>query len=110
MIPLRRPSIQLNKFLTVVKTSSFENAIRIIYLLEIWLTYKVIFLRPARSTISSPWAPNRTLTLLRGLSIQLNKPLTVLETTFFEKAQEYVLSSKSDNLSSTFFSDQPDQQ
>ena len=50
------------------------------------------------------------MTLLRGLSFQLNKPLTVLKTTFFEKAPEYFLSSKSDNLLSNFFSDQLDQQ
>ena len=50
------------------------------------------------------------MTILNGPSIQLNKPLTVLKTTFCENAPEYFLSSKSDNLLSTFFSDQLDQQ
>ena len=50
------------------------------------------------------------MTLLRRPSIQLNKTLTVLKTTCFETAPEYFLSSKSDNLLSTFFSDQLDQQ
>ena len=84
---LRRPSIQLNKFLTVLKTTFYENAIRIIFELEIW-HFKYFFLRPARSTISSPWEPTRTMTRLCGLSIQLNKPLTLLKTTFHEKAPE----------------------
>ena len=50
------------------------------------------------------------MTVLRKPSIQLNKSLTVLQTTFYENAPEYFLSSKSDNLLSTFFSDQLDQQ
>ena len=50
------------------------------------------------------------MTVLRRPSIQLNKPLTVLQTTFYENATEYILSSKPDNLLSTFFSDQLDQQ
>ena len=45
------------------------------------------------------------MTLLRRPSIQLNKTLTVLKTTFYETAPEYFLSSKSDNLLSTSFSD-----
>ena len=43
-------------------------------------------------------------------SIQLNNSLTVLKTNFYENAPEYFLSSKSDNLLSTFFSGQLDQQ
>ena len=50
------------------------------------------------------------MTLLRTPSIQLNKSLTVLKTTFYGNAPEYILSSKSDNLFSNFFSDQLDQQ
>ena len=50
------------------------------------------------------------MTILNGPSIQLNRPLTVLKTTFYENAPEYFLSSKSDKLLSTFFSDQLDQQ
>ena len=47
--------------------------------------------------------------VLRRPSIQLKKSLNVLKTTFYEKAPEYFLSSKSDNMLSTFFSDQSDQ-
>ena len=50
------------------------------------------------------------MTLLSRPSIHLNKTLTVLKTTFFETAPEHFLSSKSDNLLSTSFSDQLDQQ
>ena len=50
------------------------------------------------------------MTLLRRLSIQLNKSLTVLKTTFYENAQEYFLGSKFDDLLSTFFPDQLDHQ
>ena len=50
------------------------------------------------------------MTLLRRPSIQLNKSLTVLKTTFYENAPDIFLSTKSDNLLSTSFSDQLDQQ
>ena len=50
------------------------------------------------------------MTLLRRLSIQLNKSLTALKFTFYENAQKKFLSSKSDNVLSTFYSDQLDQQ
>ena len=50
------------------------------------------------------------MTLLRRPSIQLNKSLIVLKITFYENAQENFLSSKFDNLLSTFFPDQLDQQ
>ena len=49
------------------------------------------------------------MTLLLRTSIQLNKSLTVLKITFYQNAPEYFLSSISDNLLSTFFSDQLDQ-
>ena len=50
------------------------------------------------------------MTVLRGPSFQLNNSLTVLKTNFYENAPEYFLSSKSDNLLSTFFSNRLDQQ
>ena len=106
---LRRPSIQLNKSLTVLKTTFYEKAPEYFFELEIWQPIKYIFLRPARSTISSPWEPTRTMTLLSRPSIQFNKSLTVLKTTFYENAPEIFLSSISDNQLSTFSSDQLDQ-
>ena len=78
--------------------------------LEIWRPIKYVFPRPARSTIRAPLEPTRTMTLLRRLSIQLNKSLTRLKITFYENAQEYFLGSKFDDLLSTFFPDQLDQQ
>ena len=50
------------------------------------------------------------MTLLRRPSIQLNKSLIELKTTSYENAPENFLSSKSDNLLTTFFSVQLDQQ
>ena len=69
MTLLCRPSIQLNKSLTVLKTTFFENA------LEYFLSSKsdhllsTFFFRPARPAISSPREPTRTMTLLRRPSI-----------------------------------------
>ena len=45
------------------------------------------------------------MTLLLRTSTQLNKSLTRLKITFRETAQEYFLSSKFDNVLSTFFAD-----
>ena len=47
--------------------------------------------------------------LLRRPSIQLNKSLTVLKTTFFENAPEYFLLEISQHIKH-FFSEQLDQQ
>ena len=81
MTVLRRPSILENHFLW--------KRTRIFFELEIWQPIKYIFLRPARSTISSPWEPTRTMTLLCRPSIQFNKSLTVLKTTFYENAPQF---------------------
>ena len=48
------------------------------------------------------------MTLLPKPSIQLHNSLTVLKITFYENAQEYLLSSKIDKLFCTFISDQLD--
>ena len=50
------------------------------------------------------------MTLLHRPSNHLNKSLTILKDTFYENAQEQLLSSKFDNVLSTFFSDHLDQQ
>ena len=50
------------------------------------------------------------MTLLLRPSVQLNKSLTALKFTFYENVQKLFLSSKSDNVLSTFYSDQLDQQ
>ena len=106
-----RLSIQLNKSLTRLQINHFLwKRTRIFFELEIRQAINYVFPRQARSTIRAPLEPTRTMTLLRRLSIQLNKSSTVLKTTFYENAQENFLSSKFDNLLSTFFSDQLDQQ
>ena len=73
--------------------------------LEIGQRIKYFFLRPPRSTISPPVEPTRTMTLLHRPSNHLNKSFTILIITFYETAQEQILSSKFDNVLSTFFSD-----
>ena len=50
------------------------------------------------------------MTLLHRPSNHLNKSLTILKETFYENAQEQLLSSKFDNVLSTFFPDHQDQQ
>ena len=49
--------------------------------------------------------PTRIMTLLLRTSTHLNKSLTRLNFSFHETAQEYFLSSKFDNVLSTFFVD-----
>ena len=56
--------------------------------LEIWQRIKFFFLRPARSTISPPVEPTRTVTLLQRPSDHLNKSSAILKITFYENAQE----------------------
>ena len=70
--------------------------------LEIWQRIKYFFLKPPRSTISPPVEPTRTMTLLHVPSNHLNKSSAILKITFYENAQEYPLSSKFDNVLSTF--------
>ena len=88
MTSLRSPSIQLNKSLTALKLTFYENAQKKFFELEIWQRIKSFLLRPARSTISPLSEPFRTIKLLRRPSIQLDKSLTVLKFTFYENAQE----------------------
>ena len=76
-----------------------------IFELEIWQRVKYFFRRSPISDIISASEPTRIITLLLRPSIHLNKSLTRLKVTFHETAQEYFLSSKFDNVSSTFFVD-----
>ena len=55
--------------------------------------------------IISASKPTRIMTLLLRTSTHLNKSLTRLNFSFHETAQEYFLSSKFDNVLSTFFVD-----
>ena len=76
-----------------------------IFELEIWQGVKYFFRRRPVSNITSVLEPTRNLTLLLRTSAYLNKSLTRLKIAFHETAQEYFLSSKFDNVLSTFFVD-----
>ena len=104
-----RPSIQLNKSLTVLKIS-FLKTHKKFFELEIWQPIKYVFPRPARSTIRAPLEPTRTMTLLRRLSIQLNKSLTRLKITFMKTHKNIFWARNLTTYSCTFFPDQLDQQ
>ena len=71
--------------------------------LEIWQRVNYFFRRRLISNINSVSEPTRIMTLLLRTSTHLNKSLTRLKITFHETAQEYFLSSKFDNVLSTFF-------
>ena len=102
MTLLHRPSTQLNKSVTRLKTlfhetaqanfssSKFDNALS-------------TFCGQPRSKISSAPELSRIMTLLHRPSIQLNKSLTRLKTAFHETTQAKFSSSKFDNVLSTFF-------
>ena len=76
-----------------------------IFELEIWQRVNYFFRRRLISNINSVSEPTRIMTLLLRTSTHLNKSLTRLKITFHETAQEYFLSSKFDNVLSTFFVD-----
>ena len=77
--------------------------------LEIRQRIKYFFRKSAGSKLSSLLEPTRTMTLLRRPSIHLNKSLTRLKVAFYETAQINFLSPKFDNVLSTFFVNQLDQ-
>ena len=85
--------------------SLFMKLHKSIFELEIWQRVKYFFRRSPIFDIISASEPTRIMTLLLGPSIHLNKSLTILKVTFHETAQEYFLSSKFDNVLSTFFVD-----
>ena len=73
--------------------------------LEIWQRAKYFFRRWPISNIISVSEPTRIMTLLLRSSTHLNESLTRLKINFHKTAQEYFLSSKFDNVLSTFFVD-----
>ena len=101
MTILHRPSIQLNKCLTRLKTAFHETAQAKFSGSKFDDAFSTFFRQP-RSTISSPSEPTRIITLLHRPSTQLKKSLTRLKIVFHETAQAYLLSPKFDNALSTF--------
>ena len=110
MTLLHRPPNHLNKSLTILIITFYENAQEQLLSSKFDNVLSTFFHRPPRSTISPPVEPTRTVTLLHRPSNHLNKSLTILIITFYENAQEQLLSSKFDNVLSSFFSDHLDQQ
>ena len=85
--------------------SLFIKLHKSIFELEIWQRVKYFFRRWPLSIIISVSDSSKIMTLLLRTSTHLNKSLTRLKITFHETAQEYFLSSKFDNVLSTFFVD-----
>ena len=85
-------------------TSLFMKLLKCIlsFELKIWQVH-YFFRRPPRWKIFCVSEPNKFITVLRRRSIQLTKSFTRLKIAFQETAQEYFLSSKFDNMLSTFF-------
>ena len=105
MTLLTRTSTHLNKSLTRLKITSHETAQECFFELQIWQRVKYFFRTRPISNITSVSEPTRVMTLLRRTSTNLDKSLTRLKLTFHETAQEFILSSKFDNVLSTFFVD-----
>ena len=105
MTLLLRTSTYLNKSLIRLKISFHETAQEYFFELEIWQRVKNFFRRLPISNVISVSEPTRIMTLLLRTSTHLNKSLTRLKITFHETAQKYFLSSKFDNVLSTFFVD-----
>ena len=102
MTLLHRPSIQLNKSLTILKTAFHETAQAYFSSSKFYNVLRTFFCRQPRSKIRSASEPTRIMTLLHRPSNQLNKSLTILITAFNETAPPYFSSSKIDNGLSTF--------
>ena len=81
---------------------NLQNCTRVFLELEIWQRVRYFFRGWPISNIISVSEPYGIMTLLRRTSTHLNKSLTRLKITFHETAQEYFLSSKFDNVLSTF--------
>ena len=86
MTLIHRPSIQLNKFLTRLK-SAFHETAQANFSSSKFDNVLGTFFRQPRSTISSASDPTRIMTLLHRASTQLNKSLTRLKIAFHETAQ-----------------------
>ena len=102
------PSIHLNQSLTRLKVAFYETA-QINFLSPKIDNVLSFFRKSAGSKVCTPLEPTRTMALLGRPSIHLNQSLTRLKVAFYETAQINFLSSKLDNVLSTFFVNQLDQ-
>ena len=103
MTLLLRTSTHLNKSLTRLKISFHETAQE--YFLSSKFDNVLSIRRWPISIIISVSEPTRIMTLLLRSSTHLNESLARLKITFHKTAQNYFLSSKFDNVLSTFFVD-----
>ena len=103
MTLLLRTSTHLNKSLTRLKITFHETAQEFFLSSKFDNVLSTFFGRWTLSNIISVSEPTRIMKLLLRTSIHLNKSLARLKITFRETAQEYFLSSKFDNVLSTFF-------
>ena len=102
MALLGRPSIHLNQSLTRLKVAFYETAQINFLSSKLDNVLSTFFRKSAGSKLSSLLEPTRTMTLLRRPSLHLNKSFTRLKVAFHETAQINFLSSKLDNVLSTF--------
>ena len=102
MTLLHRPSIHLNKSLTILKMTFYEFAQAQFLSVKFDKVVSNFFEKPPRSKIRTHSEPTRVITLLHRTSIHLNKSLTILKITFYEIAYAQFLSVKFDNIVTTF--------
>ena len=107
MTLLLRTSTDLNNSLTRLKITFHETAQEYFLSSKFDNVLSTFYGRSPTSNIISISEPNRFLTPLLRPPIELNKTCTRLKITFHETAQENFLSSKIDNVLSTFFRKSP---
>ena len=105
MTLLLRTSTHLNKSLTGLKITLHETAQEYFLRSKSDIVLSYFFVDDLYQILSLSSEPTRIMTLLLRTSSHLNQSLTRLKTTFHETAQEYFLSSKIDNVLTTFFVD-----
>ena len=106
---LHRPSIHLNKPLTILKLTFYEIAQAELLSVKLDNVGRTFFCKPPRSKIFTHSEPTRVMTLLHRPTIHLNKSLTISKRSFYEIAQAQILSVKFDNVVSPFFVNHLDQ-
>ena len=105
MTLLLRTSTHFNISLTRLKITFHETAQEYFLSSKSDIVLSTFFRRWPISNIISVSEPTRIMTLLLRTSSHLNQSWTRLKITFHETAQEYLLSSKFDNVLSTVFVD-----
>ena len=100
---LHRPSIHLNKTLTILKTTIYKVAQAQFLRVQFDNVVSTFSINHLDEKIITHSEPTSVMTLLNRPSIHLNKSLTILKKSFYEIAQAQFLSVKFDNVVGTFF-------